>query len=192
MAAKGYTTKAKVADFLGATFTAGQQTYCDGLIERAEIAIDNYYNRAWKTGVQTNETHWYPRRSLYLKYPPVTSVASVAGRSGLGEDEETLTVDEDYEVRSLDSGLIHLVYPGLYDRVRVTYTPVDSVPGPVEQATTELVAHFMQPHLRPDTYGLDSYTLPDLSVKFSRAHVQEDIPPTVAWNLDDYAFSVHG
>jgi hypothetical protein len=192
MAAKGYTTKAKVATFLGATFTAGQDTYCDVLIEKAEIAIDNHCNRAWLTGVQTNETHWCPGYSLYVKYPPVTSVASVAGRSGLGETEETLTVDEDYEVRDLTSGLIHLVYPGSYDRVRVTYTPVATVPGPVEQATTELVAQWMQAHLRPDTYGLDSYTLPDLAVKFARSHVQEAVPPTVSWLLDDYVFPAHG
>jgi hypothetical protein len=190
--AKGYTTKTKVADFLGATLTAAQQSYCDGLIERAEVAIDRYCNRGWLVGTQTDETHWYPTRQLYVKYPPLASVTSVKGRCGIGEDEEALVVDDDYEVRDPESGLIHLVAPGSYDRVRVTYVPVAATPGPVEQATTELVALWMQPHLRPDTYGLDSYTLPDLAVKFARSHVQEDLPPTVQWLLAPYVFPVHG
>lgn len=194
MAAKGYTTAAAVADFLGATFTAGQQTYAATLIEQAELYIDRETRRAWLTGARTNEVYYrdaFWLGNLYLRYAPVTSVASVAGRASLGDTEETLTADTDYEVRDLDSGLIALVYPGNYDRLRVTYTPVTTVPGPIAHAAAELVAAWMQPYLRPDTYGIDSVTLPDLSVRYAKPQ-EAAIPPSVQSALDLYRFRGHG
>lgn len=186
MTAKGYCAVHEVEAFLARTLTASQLSHADNLIERAEKRIDTYCNRAWLADAQSNEAHFYPAYELWLKYAPVTSVTSVAGRSGIGETETVLTADEDYEVRDLTSGLVWLVSPGSYDRVRVTYTPTTTVPADITQATIELVSAWMQPHLSPGSYGLDSYSLPDLTVRFARSHVQEAMPPAVKAILDSY------
>lgn len=186
MAAKGYCVAQDVEAFLSRTFTAGQTAHADNLIERAERRIDTYTNRGWLEGAQSNEAHFYPGRELWLRYAPVASVASVGGRAGVGETDEALTVDEDYEVHNLESGLVWLASPGSYDRVRVTYTPAATVPGDIVQACVELVAAWLMPSLSPGSYGLDSYSLPDLSVRFARSHVQEQMPPNVMAILDSY------
>ncbi len=191
MAAKGYCTVDDVEGFLARTFTAAQEMQCETLIESVEIYIDEETDRAWLTGAQTDEAHYNPTCELYLRYAPVASVTAVTGRSGLGEDEEALVVDEDYEVRNLTTGLIHLVYPGNYDRVLVDYTPVATVPADLKQAVIELVAAWLQPHLQPGSYGLDSYSLPDLTVRFARSHVQEITPPNVRRIIDRYRYPVH-
>lgn len=191
MAAKGYCTYSDVESFLGLTFSVSQQTHCANLIERAEIFIDNETNRAWLVGAQTDEAHYCPGYDLYLKYAPVSSVTTITGRSSLGETEETLTVNEDYEVRSLTDGYVHLLYPGSYDRVLVDYTPVASVPGGIKQACIELAASWMQSNLSSGIYGVDSIQLPDYTVRYARSHVQEAAPPTVMRLLDQYRYMVH-
>lgn len=178
MAAKGYCEATDVAAQLGLSFTGAQHVQCASLIERAEAYLDSQTNRSWLVGEQTQEAHFSPAELLLLEFFPVSSVTAVYGRSALGEDETTLTADVDYEVRDLDAGIIRLVTPGDYDRIRVTYTPSSAVPADVKMATVELVAAWMQPSLRPGTWGVDSYQLPDLSVKFSRSHYQMD-PPMV-------------
>lgn len=190
MAAKGYCTYSDVAAFLGLTFTSAQQTQCSALIEMTELDIDRYTNRAWLTGVQTNERFYWPEYELWLRYAPVTTLTSITGRTALGEDEDALTVDEDFEVLSLEYGLVRLISPGSYDRVLVTYTPTASTPGPIKKACIEWVATQLQSTLRVNTFGLDSYSLPDLSVKFARSHVQEAMPPSVQQTLDLYRYPV--
>lgn len=193
MAAKGYCTVDEVAAFLGQTFTPEQDTHCDRLIETAEADVDGYTGRAWLTGAQTDEAHTfaeYRLGSLYLRYAPATAVATVKGRASLGDAETTLVADTDYEVVSLEQGLIRIVYPASWDRIRVTYTPTATVPLDIQQATAELVANQMQPHLKPDSYGLDSIGLPDLQVKFARSHVQADMPPGVVSRLDRWRYVV--
>lgn len=193
MAAKGYCTVDDVADFLGQTLTSAQQASAERLIEQAEGMVDESTARAWLTGAKTDEAYFqagYRLGNLFLRYAPVASVTTVKGRSGLGVAETTLTVDVDYEVRDLDDGLVWLVYPGTYDRIRVTYTPVATVPGPITKATAELVGAWMQPSLRPETYGLASYSLPDLSVQFAREMADRSIPPTVQSILDLYRYPV--
>lgn len=193
MAAKGYCTVDEVADFLGRTFTAEQDLHAERLIETAEADVDNYTHRGWLVGVQTDETHTYGEYrlgNLYLRYAPVSAVATVKGRAALGEAEVTLTADYDYEVIDLASGWIRLVYPASWDRIRVTYTPTATVPLDIQQATAELVANQMQPNIKPDSYGLDSLGLPDLQVKFARSHVQADMPPGVVSRLDRWRYVV--
>lgn len=191
MAAKGYCAYTDVETFLGKTFTAGQQTHCNNLIERAEIFIDNETNRGWLVGAQTDERFYSPSFHIFLRYTPVTSITAVTGRAALAETETTLTANVDYEVRDLASGHISLVTPGSYDRVMVDYTPVASVPGDIKEACIELVANWMQPALQPGTYGLDSIQLPDYTVRYARSHVQEAAPPTVQRVLDRYRYPVH-
>jgi len=166
MAAKGYCAAADVADFLAVTFTAGQTTQADNLIEQAEIFIDEETNRGWLMGAQTDEAFHHPGHYVFVRYAPVTSIDAITGRTALGEDEAALVVDEDYEMRDLEAGLIYLVYPGSYDRILVDYTPVGTVPADLKLACIELVADYMQPHLQPGSYGVESYSLPDLTVKF--------------------------
>jgi hypothetical protein len=195
MPAKGYCLPVDVADFLGVVFSAPQEVQAARLIESTEIDIDRYTNRGWLVGVQTAEAHRYMAYRLgkiYLRYVPVASIAEVRGRSGLGEAETVLVANEDYEIVSLEDGLIRLVSPGSYDRVTVDYTPVNLVPAPIRDACAEWVAARMMPHLRPDTYGLDSYSLPDLTVKFSRAVMGEGMPANVSRTLDLYRFPVAG
>lgn len=190
MAAKGYCTADDVAAFLGLTFTAGQETHCDNLIERAETDIDGQTGRGWLVGAQTDEIHFPMGRLVFVRYTPVASIDGITGRTNLGEAEEALTADEDFELRDADSGLILLETTG-YERLLVSYTPENSVPNDIKQATIELVAARMQPVLQPGSFGLDSFSLPDLTVRFARSHIQAAMPPTVQETLDRYRYRMH-
>jgi hypothetical protein len=191
MAAKGYCTVQNVADFLAQDFSTIQQNQCNVLIEQAEAYIDGATNRGWLVGAQTDEAFYYPPHKIFVRYAPVTSVQAVTGRTTLGQSEATLVANTDYEVRDLAGGLIYLLYPASYDRVMVDYTPVASVPADIKRACIELVSAWLQPNLQPGTYGLDSYSLPDLTVKFARSHVQAAAPPAVQQVLDYYRYWVH-
>lgn len=192
MAAKGYCTTDDIEAFLAVDLTATQLSQAETLIEQAEAYIDGECNRGWLVGAQTDEAHYHPGYFLHLKYAPVASITAITGRAGLGQSEETLTADEDYEVRDLDSGLIYLVSPGNYDRVQVDYTPAASVPAEITRACVELVAAWLQPQLQPGAFGIDSYSLPDLTVKFNRSYNQVALPPTVQAILDRYRYRIHG
>lgn len=194
MTTKGYCTYGDVEAFLGVTFTGAQATQCETLIEAAELEFDGETNRAWLTGAQTLEAWHIVNNSpdVWLKYAPVASISAFKGRSALGETETDLVADTDYEVVSLTTGQIRLVYPSLHDRVRVTYTPVATVPADVKQAVVELVAARLMPTMTPGTYGLDSVTLPDYAVKYSRAHVQVAFPPNTQRAIDRWRWWVVG
>lgn len=182
MAAKGYCTVDEVAAFLGLTFTPEQDIHAERMIEAAEAYFDTACNRAWLVGAQTNEEHrWaeYQLGELYVRYAPVTSVTSVTARTYMGEAEQTLTADTDYEVVSLEHGLIRIVSPTLWDRVRVNYTPTDTPPVDVQHAVAELAAHRMRSNLMPNSFGLQSLGLPDLQVQF-RQYAGESLPPSVS------------
>lgn len=191
MAAKGYCTTIDVSDYLGLELSTAQVSQAEALIEAAEAFIDTETGRAWLTGAQTDEEHYYPTRYVYLKYAPVASVTAITGRCGIDDTDEALTAADDYEVRDLNKGLIYLVYPKSYDRIRVDYTPVATVPADIKLACTEIVANWLQPHLQPGTFGLDSYSLPDLTVRFARSHVQSVTPPAAAAILERYRYRTH-
>lgn len=191
MAAKGYCTMGDITAITG-ELTALQAARAQDLIETAETYIDGETGRAWLVGTQTQEAHFRPARFLQLDYWPVTSVTAVYGRTTLGEAEETLTADDDYEVEDLAAGIIRLTSPASWDRVRVTYVPNDSVPADIARATAEIVAAWMQPSLQPGSFGIDSYSLPDLTVKFSRSHYQQAAPPLAQHIIDRYRVPVHG
>lgn len=192
MAAKGYIEAGDVAGFLNRSFTVEEEDQCDVLIENAEIYIDNETGRAWLTGAQTDEIHYVDSQNVFVKYAPIATVDAISGRAGLGESETTLTVDVDFEVIDLDAGQIRLIYPASYDRILVDYTPVATVPADLKQACIELVANWLQPYLQPGSFGLDSYSLPDLTVKFSRSHVQSAMPPLAMQIIERYRYPVHG
>jgi len=190
MTAKGYCLASDVAAFLGKTFTAGQTTLCNDLIESAEADFDAQTGRGWLMGAQSNEVHYVNSANIFLKYAPVTSVTTVLGRPGLGETEETLTVDDDFEILDLLNGHLYLYVTG-YDRLRVSYTPVATVPADIKRACVEIVANWMQPSLA-GSFGLDSIQLPDYSVRFARSHVQEVVPPFAMQVIARYRYPVHG
>ncbi len=102
-----------------------------------------------------------------------------------------LTAGTDYEVMDLNVGLVRLVFPSLYDQVQASYTPVATVPTLIKRAAAELIAWWMQPSLRPDSYGLFSYSLPDLTVRFA-FHTEDPIPGGVTSKLDTFAYPVTG
>lgn len=192
MTAKGYCTFNDVGDFLGVTLTAGQASYATRLIETVEGLVDGVTGRGWLVGAQTDETFRpadWPNDLIYLRYTPVTTIEAVNGRTALGEADTALVVDTDYEVMDLAGGVLRLIEPDSWDRITVDYTPEDSVPAAVREATAEWAAALLQPALRPDTYGLESLSLPDLSLKFARGFNLDTAPPGVALKLsviDDY------
>jgi hypothetical protein len=190
MAAKGYCSTSDVSGFLGLTFSAGQITQCSALIEAAEVAFDGETNRAWLTGAVTDETHWWPRKMVFLRYPPVATLGTVKARprTMTGLADEVLVADDDYEVIDLATGLIAIEEPFLYDRVKVSYTPVATVPADIRQALVEWVAAQMLPSLNPSTYGVERITLPDYGVQFSRAVTQGVMPPSVQAVAERYRF----
>lgn len=190
MATKGYCNLSDIVAITG-DLTPAQSVRAAALIEAAENFFDGETNRAWLVGTQTQEAHFLPAKYLHLDYWPVASVTAVYGRASLGEDEETLTVDDDYEVEDLAAGTIRLTSPGSWDRVRVTYVPDDSVPADVVRAVAELAAAWLQPTLQPGSFGIDSYSLPDMSVKFSRSHYQAAAPPLARQVIDRYRSPVH-
>jgi len=206
MAAKGYCTHTDVSGFLGLTFSGAQNTYADSKVESAEEVIDAVTKRGWLMGAQTLETHqlneyWRGEPyqyggltfggKLYVKYAPVTSIEAVYGRMGLQTSNILLIEGTDYEVIDLNAGLLRLIFPTLYDRIQISYTPVNTVPPAIRDAAAELIAWWMQPGLRPDTYGLYSVSLPDISMRFA-FHDVEAIPPTVQSKLDLFTYPVHG
>lgn len=192
MTAKAYCVYADVASFLGVTLTSGQQTRATDLIASTTIDVDNETNRGWLVGVQTSERHErsrYWRQDLYVRYAPIVSVQAITGRGYLGDVETALVAGTDFELVDAEAGLLRLLYPSSWERVLVSYTPVDTVPLPIRDATAEWVAAKMLPSLRPDTYGIESYSLPDLSVRFSKT-VTESIPQNVADTLAKYRYGV--
>ena len=184
-----YTTALLVDAHLGGSLTSDLLERAHALIPAAEAYVNDWCGRSFGLGVQTNEAHYRPfGHDLYLLAAPVTSVASVAGRSGFGATEETLTVDTDYEVRDLTTGRLWLWAPGSFDRIRVTYTPNATIPASIALATTELVALALQAAQQPDAYGLRRYRLPDLEVEYAREVVAQVATPAVldrlaAWRL---------
>jgi hypothetical protein len=184
-----YCAVADVEDFLGVSFTTAQEVQAARVIEAVTLLIDKDLGFGFSAGAQTGEKHYLEEYSggiLYLIYIPVSAVAQIRGRAGLNASELILTVDVDYEVISLSEGKIRLVNPQAYDRVSVDYIPVDAVPAPIRDACAEWAAARMMPSLRPDTYGLDSYSLPDITVKFSRSMMGDGMPSSVKQTLDHY------
>jgi len=192
MAAKGYCTAANVADFLGVTLTAGQQTYALALLETVELLIDGETGRGWLEGAQTDETFRpadWPDGLIYLVYTPVnTTVALVVeGREAWDGDDAALVEDTDYEVIDGAGGVLRLIDPYQWARITVDYTPVATVPAPVRDAAAEWVGILMQPVLNGTAgmAGVEAFTLPDLSIKFAKggAAGSGEIPSTVALKL---------
>lgn len=187
MAFRGYTNPARVSDHLGLALTGVQLVTCERLIEEVEAWIDGALNRAWLLGTRANEEHYAPPARLYLRYPPVSSLTSITGRAGLGAAETTLVAGTDYELRDAAAGLVHLVSPSSYDRVRVTYVQTSTVPADITRLATELVGI----GLRPLTVGMSAdvrrFRLPDLEVEYAGG-INAGLPPHLQLIVDHYRY----
>lgn len=173
MAAKGYTTKEKVAASLGLTFSAAQNAQCDALIPDVEAWVDQQTQRAWLTGAVTDELH--PVKYCHdlgafvlVKNTPIASVESVKVRSASFSATDTSLVEgTGYVVRDVALGRLELLRSYVGHTARVSYTPVATLPGDLELAVTAIVAYFLAPALQQsDMTNVESYSLPDLTVKF--------------------------
>jgi hypothetical protein len=183
--ARGYCGTSDVENYLGASFTGTQASLCASLITRVETLIDAETGRSWLSGSVGSEVHYEPW-PLVLKNAPIVSVQQVLARSGTSEI--TLAADSDYEIEDADEGTIRLDGASAYNRFRVNYTPASAVPEPIRQACIEWTAFKMQPSLRTDVLGIESFTLPDYSVKFTREFAYGNIPTSVREVLDMYAY----
>lgn len=193
---RGYTTKAAVAAYLGATFSAGQNTQCDALIIRAESRIDRMTRRAWLTGALTDEICTVRKNAdllgqVFTQNYPIATVQGVKVRSiAFDATDTTLTLNsttDGYQVRDLDTGLI--LMPGSYKGYicRVSYTAVGTLPDDLALAVEQLVSHWMQAALQPDTQNIQSYSVgQDLSVTY-RSTAGYSIPSDVETVIMSYA-----
>lgn len=181
MAAKGYSTNAKVGEELGVTLTAAQLAQVDGLIEEAEAWIDEHTGDAWLvTSPTTDELHVPDGGVVYLKHTPVSAITSVVARSlAIGASATTLVANTDYELIDAARGTLRIsgTYWGFLLRVTYTHTSMP-VPKHVQRATTLLVAHWMLPRLNPDRQGVESYEVGgEIAVKMRKD--AENIPEQV-------------
>ena len=129
----------------------------------------------------------FARRKAEALAPPLLQDA-VRTPDGLFRFKTQLCQGSDYEVRDLESGRIWIRYLPDYDRIRVTYLPVNEVPADVVQATIELVAAWLQPSLSNlgGLAGVQSFQLPDLSVTYARGTVGQAMPANVVDLLEPY------
>lgn len=171
MAPKGYSNHQKVADYLGTTLTAAQQTQATALVEMAEAMIDRHLGgSAWGVSAITNEEHRPDSRYLLLDKFPIATVQSITERGYLGDTFDAVLA-ADFEIEDAGLGVVYLPDWKGYDKVRVSYTPaaVVAMPKSIELATTILVAYWLRSNLSGfDISGLSSYRIGDeIEVKFS-------------------------
>lgn len=173
---------------LTGSLTVGQQAIATTYLTRASDMIDIELGHSFRTSGAQTEDYWWPANVLYLRHWPISSITSITGRAGIGGTETTLTANTEYEIRDAASGLVYLVSPGGYDRVRVVYTPSTTVPASIVQATALTVASWMTSVINPGMAGIVSYQLPDLSVKFGSGGASSAfaLPPTVRDMLSPY------
>ncbi len=207
MSAKGYATVADVAGYMGKTFTTAQKTQAALMIEAVETFIDGECKRAWLVGPVIGEDSYAP----FSVNPPTARLSSPAGYVPMGVDLRTLNtpidsvqavrgfwwwdatpipliLNTDYEVRSLATGLIRIIYPMQWYRLQVDYIPTNIVPRDIWLATVQLSALWMQPSLMSGSLGIDSYQLPDLKITFSKTVQTMGVPASAQILLDNYRF----
>lgn len=197
MAAKGYTTAANVAAFLGLTFTSGQTSQATALVSIAEDVIDTWTRRGWLLPQIEAEQHDLLTDHIYLDNAPVTSVDLVQARTRqIGDPWVTLTALSDYELINVKKGDLQISYgwsggsdPMLFGTgygypfsylLAVTYTPNLPVPGDIAQAATQMVAHWMFHQVSPNLYGLTKDSSGELGITIDAAVAQGMLPPGAA------------
>jgi hypothetical protein len=186
-AAKGYTSRERVARYLGRTLTTEQMDQADALIASAEAWIDRRTHRAWLVASPiVDELHQLDGAVLYLKQRPVTSVSSVKVRSAsVGATETALVAGTDYELLDPVNGVLSLgssTYLGYLAKVSYVHSG-PPVPEDIALAATMLVATFLQPALDGVGANVQSYRVGgELQVTFT----EDDLPKAVKGLVNPY------
>lgn len=182
MTHRGYSSPSLVAEELGVTFTAGQTTQAEGLIEEAEAFVDRFTGRAWITTSPATETLVVPADGLvYLTRRPVTAITSVSVRPAtIGGASTALAASSSYELLDAATGLL-AVSSGYHGyRVSVTYTHTNDIaalPADIRRAATLLVAHWLTPRLHPERAGLAALSLGsgEIAQTFRRREIPAEV-----------------
>ena len=187
MAAKGYTSAAAVAAYLGVTLTAAQITQCEALLEPAEQKIDAHCGRTFMVGTITAEQHKAHGPKFFLLNTPITAITAVVGVRDADGEETTLTADTDYRLLDAAAGELQIDEWASYDRFKVTYTCDAGLPAIVGLAAAVTVAAWLIPALTQMPNGVQSYKLPDLEVTYARRNGAAGLglPPEAEGLLDD-------
>ncbi|HEV8639452.1 MAG TPA: hypothetical protein VG370_35025 [Chloroflexota bacterium] len=204
MVQKGYTTQALVAQELGRTFTAAQNTQCDGLIEETEAFVDRYTGLAWLVASPvTDELHVLEGPVVYLKRTPVAAVSGASIRSpAVGASWTALVANSGFELLDPATGLLALSSapptdvvvgtahePGTLLKVTYTFTSPLPVPKEIQTATTLIVADRMLRRLDPSMAALKQISVGqgDLALTYRETdEAERPVPPLAAEILRGY------
>lgn len=189
---RGYTTVTLVAAELGLALDSQTQAHAYRLIGQAEAAIDVFMEHVYLGGPVTDEVHFgpFPDGLVYVDHPPLDPAVTpvVKGRAGFGATETTLTVATDWEVRDAALGEVQLAAWSSYDRLRLSYTPVNAVPADIQRAATLTVCAHLQSRLRDGGFGLQQVTFPDVTEIYDRQASGLALPQVALDLLDGYRF----
>lgn len=164
-----YTDSARIAAYLGATLTAGQEIQAGLAAAAASDWIDEYKGRSWQgSSPVTGEVHAVNGDRVYLDHRPITAMTTVEVRAAvIGASWTTLAAGQ-YEIADADAGILRLTGWGNYEaRVAYTHTGTTAPPA-IAFAATIIAGSLLGPTLRPSTDGLESVSVGqnDINVKF--------------------------
>lgn len=190
-----YTDAAAIANYLGVTLTAGQQTQAGVLAQAASDWIDEYKGRSWQQETPVaDELHTLLGDRVYLNNRPVTAVSSVQTRAAafVGFGWTTLAEGQ-YELLDGANGLLLIAgWSASSDAlVQVSYThTATEPPSTIALAATMIASSWLQPTLAPQTAGLESVAVGqnDVNVKFRKD--RGDVPTEALRLLGSRAFVV--
>jgi hypothetical protein len=176
-----YTDSSKIAAYLGATFTAAQQTQAGLVAAGASNFIEQALDRSWLgyTSVPlsvTDERHTVSGNRIWLLHPPVATVTSVSSRLRYA-GATIYTLDQDYQYELIEPAIGEIVFSPTYEgqRIEVDYTSTEPTPAIIAQFATELAAGMLALSLAgagaaaAAAAGIKRYTLwgGDLSVEYA-------------------------
>jgi hypothetical protein len=179
-------TVQNVKDFLKITDT-DKDTLITSLIPAAQSLIEEYCNRLFEQGAETEYSNGGVDRICLKRYPLIVAEGTPLkvyedGSRDYGED--TLVDSDDYHV-DIDNGIILFDYllEKSYGAVKVIYTGgYATVPSAVSQACVELVARKLKIGMSGDIGLISKGTPGGINISFSQA----DLIPEVKIVLDSF------
>jgi len=172
-----YTTPARIAAYLGVTFTTEQAARADDVADAVTAWIDQRTGRSWQGGgAIADELHLIVTDRVYLNAAPVSVVSSVAVHPGTTHAAWTTLGADDSLLFDPIRGVVLLPvgYGGYY--AQVSYTSVGDGPPPdIMGAADVLAADMMSTTLNPESAGAESISIGqnDISVKYAGAGGQQ-------------------
>ena len=185
---KGYTSIARLQEFLDRQLTPSQAGAATRLMGAVEEWIDHRTDRRYWTAAGnppaqtvTGEAYVPDGALVYLRSRPVLSIQSVTSRPvGVGTVATALVAGVDYELTDGDSGLVTVTGAHAQHILTFAYTIGGSMPDCVRVAATLLLAHWLRPALDADSFGNVSYRI---GTEVSAVAAPHDIPPEVYQEL---------